>query len=189
MNIYALLTLGVALVALLVGVFVPGAVKTARRAGKVRIFWWDPDGGVFEEEWVGRKGNEVRRKDKTFILEARARLPSLIPTWVLHPRHGWNYMPLSDAQTVERDALLQRLAISNPATYHNGLATNKPRQGFRANDPDNKWGWVVPVAIVFGVVIVLIFVGVMAVWYAMSHGAAVAGAAAAAAAPGGTVAT
>lgn len=164
MNPYALLLLIACIVTYALGVFTPFIWQESRRVGKARIIWWDPDNGRFEISFHARteQGITVGRGEsaRTYILEARARQPGRWPTWILHPRHGWNWMALSDAETVEKDALLQRLAISNPASYHNQISINKPRQGFRANDPDDRWGWVLPVAIVIGIVILLIAVGV-----------------------------
>jgi hypothetical protein len=161
------------------------AIPDIRRMGKIRVVWWDPDGGVFNITWEKRVPgkNEIAKKKPngaSYILEARARQPGPWPTWVLHPRHGWNYMPLTDAETVEKDALLQRLAISNPASYHNAISINKPRQGFRSNDPDDKWGWVMPVAIVAGCLLALILLGVMFLVFGSQGGGTAAAATAAA---------
>lgn len=165
MNPFALVLLIACIVTFALGCFAPFVVTEIRRTGKARIIWWDPDAGRFDIMFYKRmNGNEVHigkgESMKRFILEARARQPGRWPTWVIHPRYGWNFLALSDVETVDRDPLLQRLAISNPASYHNQISINKPRQGFRANDPDDK-SWIVTAVIVAGILLALVFVGVM----------------------------
>lgn len=164
MNPYLIIVIVAAIVSYGFGYFSPLVLKEARRAGKVRIIFWDPDGGVFKVGFHQRRnGNEVTvgkgAAAQTYILEARARQPGRWPTWLIHPRYGWNWVPLSDSETVDRDALLQRLAISNPASYHNQISVNKPRHGFRANDPDDK-SWITTAIIAGAIILGLILLGV-----------------------------
>lgn len=143
------------------------------RKGKARIMWWDPDGGPAKltfHEIVN--GNEIQvgkgDKGKRYILEGSARIPARYPTWIIHPRHGWNLTAPTDKETVNSDVLLQKLSISTPALYHFAIAKNKARDALRANDEDDKWGWVMPVAIVGLCALVVILVAVIFVAYKVS---------------------
>lgn len=146
------------------------AARELSRRGKVRVVWLDPDGGDTRIEFHERtNGNEILvgkgERAKRFILQGAARLPGRYATYLLHPRHGWNFLPLTDAETIERDALLQRLAIADPAIYHNATARNKARDALRANDDSDKGSWIVPVAIC-AMVALLAILGMVA-WIAV----------------------
>lgn len=149
-----------------------------RRKGKARIVWLDHDSGELRIDFHERNGNEVTlgtgERAKRYLLDGRARYPGRYPTWLVNARHGWNFVAPSDEQTVEKDSILQVLAISNPATYHNAIHRNKARDALRANDESDRWGWVLPVAIVAGVAL-LATLGIVG-WIAVQLGKGAAGA-------------
>jgi hypothetical protein len=157
----------VSLVSVMLTLVVSLVVKDLRKRGKVRVFLIDPDAYSIKETWQKLAGNEFTLgkgdKAKTYILDAAARLSSP-STWLVHERHGTNYRALSDAESVQEDALLNRLAVSNPAAYHMAIARNRQRDALNANAKDDKWGWVMPV-VVGGVVCVLAVLCVV-IWIA-----------------------
>lgn len=154
-------------------------VELSRR-GKARIIWWDEDGGELKIQFLERRGNEITMGKgadaRTFILDAHARMPGRYPTWFVNPRHGWCYRAPSDAETVEKDKLLQVLSISNPAVYHKAIARNKARDALRANDDEDRWGWVMPVAVCAVAALVVVMGTVAWIAFKISNGAAPGGA-------------
>lgn len=162
--------MSVGLVSLMFGVVGTLAFRQIQRKGKVRVFLMDPDSYAFEEKWVKPEGNEftIGKKGadgtKTYILEADAALGSWPRTWIVHKRHGTNYKALSDRETVGEDPLLNRLAVSNPASYHMAIARNRQRDALNANAKDDKWGWVGPVVV--GGVVCVVAVLCVVVWIA-----------------------
>jgi hypothetical protein len=161
-NEFVIITLSFFFVGLLGGYLGHEAWLAFRRTGKVRILWYDPDSQIMKESYVKPEGNEFTHAEKRYILDAAGKIASKIPTWILHPRHGWNYVGLSDAATIYRDDLLMKLSVSSPALYHKQLSRNQVGDSLTANLVDGKDpnAWIVPVAIV-GATVLLGVLGVV----------------------------
>jgi hypothetical protein len=130
------------------------------RRGRKRIVFYDPDSGSVEIRFVKTSGNEFTtgkaEKAKRYILEAAGKLSGVPATWIIHPRHGWNFIAKGDAESVHADSLLYKLAVSNPKAYHMAIAQNRARDALNANAKDDKYAWV-PMA-VFGAIIALLII-------------------------------
>lgn len=138
------------------------------RRGKARVVWIDDDAGDIQVSFHEKQGNEIHigkgDNKRIVLLDGQARYGGQFTTWLINRRHGHNYRAPNDAETVGSDPLLQVLSISNPAMLHKVIAVNKARQALTANDKDDAWGWVVPVAMValVGIVLTVGLVGFIA---------------------------
>lgn len=151
------------LITLAMGVVLTLLAQDVYRRGRKRIIFYDPDAVDADIKYVKTGTNEFTigkgESAKRYILEAAGRIGRA--TWIVHPRHGWNFVGKSDAETVQSDSLLYKLAISNPKAYHLAIASNRARDALNANAKDDKWGWVGPAA-AFAVVALIVIMGTLA---------------------------
>jgi hypothetical protein len=104
------------------------------------------------------KGGTPRR----VILEGAAALNGgLMPTWIVHERHGVNFQVPADAEVLDTE-LARRLVWWNPASYFYASKANSARSTFRAQEEKTPWyATMAPL----GIVAILALVGAL-VWIA-----------------------
>lgn len=108
------------------------------RKGKYRVIFWDQDARNYRIEFCAVKNGELQLgkgdKAKRFILESEAVMAGKYPGVLVNPVTGWNYRAPTKAETVDSDARLAVLSISNPSSYHKAMARNEWAEALSAND-------------------------------------------------------
>lgn len=171
MNQVYLLTIFGMLVSTAIGYGVNVLIQGRKTKGSARLIFYDPDLGRMSVKYVNPIENEVTlkvgEKERRYILDDKARIWMDKPTWILHPRHGWNFHGPSDANTVNAEDSLMALAIANPESYHLSTSRNRPRDSLAANIVEEGWTKHLPLMMTIGAVLLVVIIGMLA--WVMSH--------------------
>lgn len=183
MNILIAISLGMLTIGALMGALLPQMWRSAQRKGKVLVEFVDSDTRRYKQQWIRppltMKGPDGLVRD--FPLDGRAEWSGVnaprkyvvesVAGWSLIPPPAKNgilprlFAPRPRADVINSSLTMWFLSVSDPALIHEERRTNKLKQGFRANDPDDREGWIKTAIIVVGVIMVVGFVGLGALVY------------------------
>lgn len=137
------------------------------RIGKALIGFIDPDGRSLAIEYHRPSLGEIvvpSKPPRRYMLDGRAKHGGKYSSWLIDRVSGANYVAPVRADTFE--GLLDVLQPSNPESYHAAMRRRGWWDVLTAGMDEEKKGWIVPVAIIGGIVLIAIF-GMLI--YVVSH--------------------
>lgn len=128
------------------------------RLGKAAIIRIDADGRTIKISYERPKLGTLPGKDRTEILDGRAKHGGKRAAWLIDAKTGWNYVAPTRGETFDAKLGYAVLEPSNPKTYHKALHRQRWPDIIRAGEDPQKNSVYVALGIL-ALVALLILIG------------------------------